>query len=89
MVSAQIAGMPPTVTLRAEEILQQLEKSSGRTVSQDIEDPKQMALFPKTNPLLDELRKLDMNELSPLEALNLLFNWKNRYLSDQDHQSEE
>ncbi len=85
---AQIAGMPPTVTLRAEEILQQLEKSSGKTVSLDIENPQQMALFPKTNPLLGELRKLDMNELSPLEALNLLFHWKKKYLSDQEDQPE-
>ncbi len=30
-----------------------------------------------------------MNELSPLEALNLLFNWKKKYLSDQDDQSQE
>ncbi len=86
---AQIAGMPPTVTQRAEEILQQLEKSSGKAVTQDIENPQQMALFPKTNPLLGELRKLDMNELSPLEALNLLFSWKKKYLSDQDDQPEE
>lgn len=85
---AQIAGMPPTVTQRAEEILQQLEKSSGKAVSQDIESPQQMALFPRTNPLLDELRKLDMNELSPLEALNLLFSWKKKYLSEEDDQPE-
>jgi len=86
---AQIAGMPPTVTQRAEEILQQLEKSSGKAVTQDIESPQQMALFPKTNPLLGELRKLDMNELSPLEALNLLFNWKKKYLAEQDEDPEE
>jgi len=86
---AQIAGMPPTVTLRAEEILDQLEKSSGKTVPQDIESPQQMALFPRTNPLLGELKKLDMNELSPLEALNLLFNWKKKYLSDRDDQPDE
>ncbi len=86
---AQIAGMPSTVTQRAEEILQQLEKSSGKAVSLDIDNPQQMTLFPKTNPLLGELRKLDMNELSPLEALNLLFNWKKKYLADQDDQPED
>jgi len=84
---AQIAGMPPTVTLRAEEIMHQLELSSGKTVKQDQEMAKQMALFPNTNPLLNELKNLDINELSPLEALNLIFNWKRHYLSgleDQD-----
>jgi DNA mismatch repair protein MutS len=81
---AQIAGMPPTVTLRAEEILDQLEKTSGKTVNVDQEISQQMALFPKTNPLLQDLGKLDINELSPIEALNLLFTWKKKYLTDQD-----
>jgi len=30
-----------------------------------------------------------MNELSPLEALNLLFSWKKKYLSGQEDQPEE
>ena len=49
---AQIAGMPPTVVLRAEEIMQLLEESSGTAVTLDPETPKQMSLFPSTNPLL-------------------------------------
>ena len=85
---AQIAGMPTTVTLRAEEILQQLEKSSGKAVTQDIDSPQQMALFPKTNPLLREMSKMDINELSPLEALNLLFSWKKKYLSGDNEESD-
>ncbi len=85
---AQIAGMPPTVTVRAEEILQKLEKTSGKAVSLDLERPQQMALFPKTNPLLKELSELDINELSPLEALNILFNWKKQYLLDQGSEDE-
>jgi DNA mismatch repair protein MutS len=43
-----------------------------------------MALFPKTNPLLEELHQLDINELSPLEALNLLFSWKKHYLDQAE-----
>lgn len=86
---AQIAGMPPTVTLRAEEILTKLEKTSGKAVSLDLERPQQMALFPKTNPLLKELTDLDINELSPLEALNILFSWKRQYLLDDDEESSE
>ncbi|MDZ7869388.1 MAG: hypothetical protein U5L02_09375, partial [Rheinheimera sp.] len=34
------------------------------------------ALFPDTNPLLDELKSLDVNSLSPIEALNRLFEWQ-------------
>ena len=88
---AQIAGMPPTVVLRAEEIMQLLEDSSGKAVMMDPEMPKQMSLFPSTNPLLKELASLDINELSPLEALNLLFSWKKKYLdlSRQKSESEE
>lgn len=81
---AQIAGMPPTVTIRAEEIMGKLEKTSGKAVSIDEDSAQQMALFPKTNPLLNELSGLDMNELSPLEALNILFNWKRQFLRDDE-----
>ncbi len=88
---AQIAGMPPTVVLRAEEIMQLLVDSSGRAVMMDPEMPKQMSLFPSTNPLLKELDSLDINELSPLEALNLLFSWKKKYLdlSRQEPENED
>jgi hypothetical protein len=33
---------------------------------------------------LKELSDLDINEISPLEALNILFNWKKQYLKDID-----
>jgi DNA mismatch repair protein MutS len=40
---------------------------------------QQMALFPETNPLLDELKELDLNTLPPLQALNLLYEWQQKY----------
>jgi len=86
---AQIAGMPPTVTLRAEEIMGQLEQSSGKAVKLDPNMPQQMALFPNTNPLLTELKKLDVNELSPLEAINLIFTWKKNYLNAIGNEDQE
>jgi len=48
----------------------------------DPEAPKQLALFPETNPLLADLDQLDMNTLSPIEALNKLFEWKRKYFQD-------
>jgi DNA mismatch repair protein MutS len=39
-----------------------------------------MALFPATNPLLDDLKGLDINALSPIEALNKLYEWKKKFL---------
>jgi DNA mismatch repair protein MutS len=75
----QLAGLPRSVVLRAEEILQQLEKSSGRAVKLNPDAPRQLALFPETNPLLEELEGLDINTLSPIEALNKLYEWKRRF----------
>ncbi len=86
---AQIAGMPPTITQRAEEILKKLEQSSGKTVATDPAEAHQIALFPRTNPLLKELGALDVNELSPLEALNLIYSWKSRFIKGEEGSQEE
>ena len=40
---------------------------------------QQAALFPETSPLIDELEDLDVNSLSPIEALNKLFEWQKKY----------
>ncbi|MBS1248572.1 MAG: DNA mismatch repair protein MutS [Chloroflexi bacterium] len=77
---AQLAGVPGPVVQRAEEIMRQLEKSSGKAVKIDPQAPQQMALFPETNPLVEELEGLDLNELSPLEALNRLYEWQKKFV---------
>jgi DNA mismatch repair protein MutS len=79
----QLAGLPRPVVQRAQEILQQLEASSGKAVKLSPQLPRQLALFPETNPLLEELDALDVNSLSPIEALNKLYEWQKRYLDDQ------
>jgi len=76
----QLAGLPRPVVQRAQEILMQLEASSGSAVRINPSAPKQIALFPETNPLLDELDKIDINALSPMEALNKLYEWQKRFL---------
>lgn len=76
----QLAGLPKPVVQRAEEILRQLEKSAGKAVKLNPDAPRQLALFPETNPLLDELKTIDVNELSPIEALNKLFEWQRKYI---------
>jgi DNA mismatch repair protein MutS len=82
----QLAGLPHPVVQRAEEILQQLEASTGTAVKIDAETAKQIALFPETNPLIEELKSLDMNILSPIEALNKLYEWQRKYLEkEQDN----
>jgi DNA mismatch repair protein MutS len=76
---AQLASIPQPVIQRASEILVQLEASSGKAVRIDPQTAQQMALFPETNPLLDELKQLDINTLSPIEALNKLYEWQRKF----------
>jgi DNA mismatch repair protein MutS len=76
---AQLAGLPAPVIQRANEIMDELEKTSGRAVKIDPHTAQQVALFPETNPLLDELGEMDINSLSPIEALNKLFEWQRKF----------
>jgi DNA mismatch repair protein MutS len=77
---AQLAGLPAPVIQRANEIMAELEKTSGRAVKIHPQAAQQAALFPETSPLLDELKGLDVNGLSPIEALNRLFEWQKKYI---------
>jgi DNA mismatch repair protein MutS len=76
---AQLAGLPKPVIARATEIMAELEKTSGRAVKISPHAAQQAALFPETSPLLDELKEIDVNALSPIEALNKLFEWQKKF----------
>jgi DNA mismatch repair protein MutS len=80
---AQLAGLPAPVVQRANEIMTELEKTSGRAVRINPHTAQQVALFPETNPLLAELEELDVNSLSPIEALNKLYEWQRKYLAER------
>ena len=80
---AQLAGLPAPVIQRANEIMAELEKSSGRAMRINPQAAQQASLFPETNPLLEELKDIDVNSLSPIEALNKLFEWQKRYKKQQ------
>jgi DNA mismatch repair protein MutS len=73
---AQIAGMPNRVVFRANEILHFLEKDKRKNESQKVKDvPKptpQMSLFeidPRHKEMEEKLHAIDINTLSPVEAL--------------------
>ncbi len=78
----RLAGLPPPVVRRAREILEELEGShSGggeglgrRRGSQPGGDPfpGQLSLFQGDHPVLARIRELEIETLTPLEALNLL-----------------
>ena len=81
---AAMAGMPKSIVRRAENILKQMEDKSARDggVSKPVEDLAtgregfQMSFFQLDDPILcqvrDEILNLDVNNLTPLEALNKL-----------------
>jgi len=77
----QLAGLPRPVVQRASEILRKLELSSGKAVQIENESARQLALFPETNPLVDEIKELDVNAMSPIEALNKIYEWKKKFSS--------
>ena len=80
---AEIAGMPKTVTQRAKIILRQLEQDNSgvgtdAALKQIAAQPvqQQMSFFQLDDPILTQIRdtllNLDINNLTPLEALNKL-----------------
>jgi len=80
---AQLAGLPRDVILRANDILRELERRAPTTAVEPsrLSSSQQIALFPDSSPFLDELQALDVNALTPLQALNKLYEWKQRYAS--------
>ncbi|HLM80609.1 MAG TPA: DNA mismatch repair protein MutS [Terriglobales bacterium] len=77
---AKLAGLPNEVVVRAREVLAEHESSEHRLSghltpgsSAEPERPTQLTIFtPLSQPVLEKLREVDLNRLTPLEALNLL-----------------
>ena len=79
---AELAGIPRPVINRAQEILAQFEAASDQSSDDPQIASKQLHLFSEADPLLEEIRALDLNSLSPLEALNRLYEWQQRFGRD-------
>jgi len=82
---AQIAGIPKAVTDRATEILEELEgnadfRDKRERTRQSFAGAQLSFLGPETDPLVDDIKDLDVDSLSPLEALNKLYELKQRAL---------
>ena len=76
---AKLAGLPNEVIERAREVLAEHENAERQLSDQLAADearpalPAQLTIFtPISQPVLDRLREVDLNRLTPLEALNLL-----------------
>jgi len=71
---AKLAGIPSKVITRAYDILDSLEKDDNPRTKPI---PEQMSLFGETSsPILEELEGLNVDSLSPREALQILYRWK-------------
>lgn len=86
---ARLAGVLPSVTDRAREILSNLEHSEldatgspvlAREEGAEPEPEQQLELFRRmADELFEELRQVGPDALSPKEALDLLYEWRRRY----------
>jgi DNA mismatch repair protein MutS len=75
---AELAGLPRAVINRAQEILSTLEADAQEMKAREKIAVQQLSFLPKTNPLIEELKSLEIDSLAPLEALNKLYEWQQR-----------
>jgi DNA mismatch repair protein MutS len=74
---AKLAGLPNEVIVRAREVLAEHEFAEQQATAHlspgATPPPTQLTIFtPLSQPVLEKLREVDLNRLTPLEALNLL-----------------
>jgi DNA mismatch repair protein MutS len=77
---AQLAGLPRAVIHRAQEILSELELNGDTKIVQKARPRRrdkapmgQMPLFGQSSPVIDEILKLDISSMTPLEAITKLY----------------
>jgi DNA mismatch repair protein MutS len=82
---AQLAGLPMSVVHRAQEVLAGLENThspqsrrQSRSTKLYKDDTKQMSFFDNNQQIVDELLKLDIDSMTPLEAITLLYSLKKK-----------
>ena len=74
---ARLAGLPTGVIARAKALLARFEDQGQATT--DASDAVQLGLFAASrDPMAEELTRLDLAHLTPIEALNLLAKWQQR-----------
>jgi len=83
---AQLAGLPKSVIVRAQEVLVELEgRASKRGKVPRHIAAIQIPLFSKGSRLVDEITRLDIDSLSPLEAITKLYELKQ--IAQEDNQA--
>ena len=90
---AKLAGVPDSVINRAKELVEELSDADITAAVKDLTAPKkkqkivydqvdmaQMSLFDtvQDNDIVEEIKNLDMTNLTPMEAMNILYNLQNK-----------
>lgn len=90
---ARLAGVPDPVIRRAKELVEELSDADITAAVKDLTAPKkkqkivydqvdmaQMSLFDtvQDNDIVEEIKNLDMSHLTPMEAMNILYNLQNK-----------
>lgn len=90
---AKLAGVPESVIARAKELVEELSDADITAAVKDLTTPKkkqkivydqvdmaQMSLFDtvQDNDIIEEIKNLDMSNLTPMEAMNILYNLQNK-----------
>ncbi len=85
---AQLAGLPGSVIHRAQEVLAGLEDNQSQKQQKTIRPKEvlsqQLALFDHNAQLVEELQKLDIDSLSPLEAITKLYELKKKAMERKE-----
>ncbi|MDD5795797.1 MAG: DNA mismatch repair protein MutS [Oscillospiraceae bacterium] len=83
---AKLAGIPNSIIKRAKQILKELETDNKKDYSQELlnvpeskeQEDMQLSLIPSADSAITEkLKNTDINTLTPIEAMNLLYELKN------------
>ena len=75
---AKLAGLPKQVLTRARHILQELEDEAGKPHAAPVETDQVSLEALSESAVIDQLRRAQVDTLSPLEALNLLYELKSK-----------
>ncbi|SEL89528.1 DNA mismatch repair protein MutS [Colwellia chukchiensis] len=74
---AQLAGVPKNVIQRAKQRLAELENSQAPTIAATVAPTyEQLPLVANNHPILEQLSALDVNDISPKMALDILYQLK-------------
>jgi len=81
---AQLAGLPSSVVARAGEILEMLERDTSGPDTGAISTERQMKLFRPADELRDKLNSLEIDHLTPIQALEFLAGLKDIISRDRN-----